>query len=203
MEKSTSGIRTSSQHPACHIFWYMLMTLPYQSPTVWAWAYRGMTLSLQMNRPLCLQTLHLICGSSGTCIFLTPSRTMNSLRWSMTVSSSTICGKAIIKCWSQSPPRKNGGRKFKSTLMDWTSLRFSALMRKPWRKHGEDNGKSLAAARGGTWRWTLQTLAGASGSCPRSPLMRTTAPERVNSPYLRSVSPTIHWPQGPHICQRE
>ncbi len=85
-----------------------------------------------------------------------------------------------------SPLKKNVGGKARSMLMDSVSLRFSGLMRKPWRRLGGDSGKNLAAVPGGTWRWTLQISGGTNGSCLPSLSMPSTVQERVNSPFQRS-----------------
>lgn len=190
MESSIKGIRTSSHPPLFHTYWYMLMTWPFQSPTVCLWAYRDMTLSSETCSQLSLQTPHLtyVWSESWNWTSLIPLRTMSSRRWSTTASNSMICGKVLTIRLSQSPSKKIVGGKARSTLKDSASLRFSGLMRKPWRRLGGDSGKNLAAVPGGTWRWTLQILGGTSGFCLPSLSMLFTAQERVNSPFQRSES---------------
>lgn len=192
MESSIKGIMTSTHLPVFHTCWFMLMTWPFQSPTVWLWAYRDMTLSLQTSSQLNLQTPHLtyVWNGNWNRTSLIPLRTTSSRRWSTTASNSTICGKVLTLRSSQSPSKKNVGGKARSTLMDSTSLRFSGLMRKPWRRPAGDSGKNLAAVPGGTWRWTLQTSGGTNGFCLPSLSMPSTAQERVNSPFQRSENLT-------------
>lgn len=169
-------------------FWYMPMTLPFQSQ----------------------KTLFPVC--KGTTILWQGSSLGQKVTWGAALESGgenapptscCHCRTTSFQEPSTSTMRMRGGKtenRTKLSSLDWPTgqrvrksrgrtttrrARLSNLMSRPWRRRGGSSGMSHGIVPDAISRWILLTLAGASGLFPQNPLMPITAQGNVSSQFQR------------------